>query len=161
MGALGTAETLEIGTGRHCKSPYVCPFFGHCHADEPEHPVRSLPNLRQPLEERLREEGLMDIREIPSRFHRAVGYAPPGSRTALPQDSLMSALTCGPGFSKSSFRRASWISRRSAPRCRCMWARGHTRRYRSSGRCISSTKTVVCRTGSSWTTGAATRGRGS
>ena len=66
--ALGTASTLEIGTGRHCKSPYVCPFFGHCHADEPEHPVSSLPNLRQPLEERLREEGLMDIREIPSGF---------------------------------------------------------------------------------------------
>ena len=66
--SLELTETLDIGTGRHCKSPYVCPFFGHCHADEPEHPVRNLPNLGQPLELRLREEGLTDIREIPPSF---------------------------------------------------------------------------------------------
>ena len=23
-----------IGTGRHCTSPYPCPFFGHCHQGE-------------------------------------------------------------------------------------------------------------------------------
>ena len=66
--SLRLTGTLDIGTGRHCKNPYVCPFFGHCHADEPKHPVRNLPNLRQPLELRFREEGLTDIREIPPGF---------------------------------------------------------------------------------------------
>ena len=66
--SLGTADTLDIGTGRHCRSPYVCPFFGHCHGGEPEYPIRNLPNLRQPLELRLKEEGITDIREIPPGF---------------------------------------------------------------------------------------------
>ena len=38
--SLQLAETLDIGTGRHCTAPYTCPFFGHCHRDEPEHPIR-------------------------------------------------------------------------------------------------------------------------
>ena len=29
--SLQLAETLDIGTGRHCTTPYQCPFFGHCH----------------------------------------------------------------------------------------------------------------------------------
>ena len=44
---LNADETPDITTGRHCTTPYVCPFFGHCHQGEPEHPIRLLPNLRQ------------------------------------------------------------------------------------------------------------------
>lgn len=58
-------EAPDIETGRHCTTPYVCPFFGHCHRDEPEHPVRELPGLRQPAQERLRASGIENIGDIP------------------------------------------------------------------------------------------------
>ena len=66
--SLESAETLAIETGRHCNSPYRCPFFGHCHTDDPEHPVRSLPNLRQALEERLSRDGIYNLRDIPPDY---------------------------------------------------------------------------------------------
>ena len=49
---LNADETPDLTTPRHCTTKYVCPFFGHCHQVEPKHPIRLLPNLRRPLEER-------------------------------------------------------------------------------------------------------------
>ncbi len=62
---LRLADTPGIETGRHCKSPYRCTFFGHCHADDPEHPIAELPRLSQSDEERLRGLGIRDIGGIP------------------------------------------------------------------------------------------------
>ena len=62
------SEAPDIETGRHCAIPYVCPFFGHCHQDEPERPIRELPGLRQPVHDRLRDSGIEDIGGIPSDF---------------------------------------------------------------------------------------------
>ena len=59
------SEAPDIQTGRHCTIPYVCPFFGHCHRDEPEHPVRELPGLRQSARERLKASGIESIFYIP------------------------------------------------------------------------------------------------
>ena len=58
-------EAPDIETGRHCTTPYVCPFFGYCHRDESEHPVRELPGLRQSAQERLTASGIESIHEIP------------------------------------------------------------------------------------------------
>ena len=66
--SLRLTETLNIETGRHCTTPYRCPFFGHCHRDEPEHPVRELPGLRQEGYERLDTAGIRDIGDIPPDF---------------------------------------------------------------------------------------------
>ena len=66
--SLQLAETLDIGTGRHCTTPYMCPFFGHCHQGEPEHPIRHLPGLRQKNYEVLKESGIEDIGSIPPDF---------------------------------------------------------------------------------------------
>ena len=66
--SLGTTDTLAIETGRHCQTPYVCPFFVHCHEDEPEHPIRNLPRLGQALEQRLKEDGITAIGDIPPEF---------------------------------------------------------------------------------------------
>ena len=66
--SLQLAETLDIDTGRHCTTPYRCPFFGHCHRDEPEHPVRDLPGLTQGGYERLEASGIRDIGGIPPDF---------------------------------------------------------------------------------------------
>ena len=59
------ADTPGVETGRHCKSPYRCPFFGHCHAADPEHPIAELPRLSQGDEERLKDVGIRDIGNIP------------------------------------------------------------------------------------------------
>ena len=58
----------DIETGRHCTRPYTCSFFGHCHQDEPEHPVRELPWLKESLWEQLKASGIGDIGSIPSDF---------------------------------------------------------------------------------------------
>ena len=71
--SLRQSETLDIKTGRHCTSPYRCPFFGHCHSDGLEHPVRELPGLRREGYERLETAGIRDIGNIPPDFARLSG----------------------------------------------------------------------------------------
>ena len=66
--SLRLTETLDIETGRHCSTPYRCPFFGHCHRDEPQHPVRELPGLRQGGYDRLNASAVRDIGSIPPDF---------------------------------------------------------------------------------------------
>ncbi len=58
----------EIETGSHCTTPYRCPFFGHCHRDEPEHPISDLPRLKREDHERLRASGIRDIGSVPPNF---------------------------------------------------------------------------------------------
>ena len=66
--SLESADTLNIETGRHCNSPYRCPFFGHCNVDGPEYPISSLPNLHQTVERHLAREGISDLRDIPHGY---------------------------------------------------------------------------------------------
>ena len=58
----------DIETGRHCNKPYTCPFFGYCHQNEPEHPIRQLPRLGEKLWIRLREAGIQNIGDLPAEF---------------------------------------------------------------------------------------------
>ena len=55
----------DIDTGKHCKSPYTCSFFGHCHSGEPEHPVRQLPRISDKLWASLKDLGIEHIGSIP------------------------------------------------------------------------------------------------
>ena len=71
--ALGRDDPPDIETGRHCISPYRCPFYGHCHVDEPEHPISELLRLSQRDEERLRALGHLDIGGIPPDTARLTG----------------------------------------------------------------------------------------
>ena len=66
--ALQLDNAPDIETGRHCEKPYRCSFFGHCHRNGPEHPVRELPGLRQKEWEQLKASGICDIGSIPSDF---------------------------------------------------------------------------------------------
>ena len=66
--SLQLSETPDIETGPHCTTPYRCPFFGYCHQDEPEHPVRDLPRLRHGDYERLRVSVIREIGSIPPDF---------------------------------------------------------------------------------------------
>jgi hypothetical protein len=58
----------DIGPGTQCERPYRCPFYGHCHADEPDHPVTQLPRAGARVLEALRAAGIGDIRDIPEGF---------------------------------------------------------------------------------------------
>ncbi len=66
--SLEQTETLDIETGRHCIRPYTCPFFGHCHRGEPDHPIRLLPSLTLRTYERLKAAGISNVDSIPSDF---------------------------------------------------------------------------------------------
>ena len=65
---LSNPEPPDIKARRQCSRPYTCPFYGHCHADEPEHSVTQLPRASQKLLDLLEEEGIEDIRDIPEDF---------------------------------------------------------------------------------------------
>ena len=66
--ALRGPEAPDIKTGKHCSKPYTCPFYGHCHVDEPEHHASQLPRANQKLLLMLEEAGIEDIRAIPADF---------------------------------------------------------------------------------------------
>ena len=66
--ALRQGTEPDIETGRHCNKPYKCSFFGHCHRNGPEHPIRQLPRLGAKLWVRLREGGIQEIGSIPADF---------------------------------------------------------------------------------------------
>jgi len=61
-------EPPDIDTGRQCAHPYTCSFYGHCHANEPEHHISQLPRACQGLLRTLKEAGIEDIRDIPNNF---------------------------------------------------------------------------------------------
>ena len=66
--ALQKSDPPTIETGPQCTKPYVCPFFGHCHQNEPEHAVRHLPSASAKLLEGLKRLGITDISMIPDGY---------------------------------------------------------------------------------------------
>ncbi len=66
--ALSFDAPPEVETGSHCEKPYRCPFFGHCHSSEPEHPIRELPRLRDGVRSQLDAGRVRDIASIPENF---------------------------------------------------------------------------------------------
>ena len=64
--ALDAPPPIEIGP--QCSRPYRCPFYGLCHQGLPEHYVEQLPSANAGLLERLRSQGILDIRHIPPEF---------------------------------------------------------------------------------------------
>jgi len=62
------AEPPDAKPGRQCSQPHDCRFYGHCHANETEHPVLQLPGAGQELFDALGESGIGDIRAIPADF---------------------------------------------------------------------------------------------
>ena len=66
--ALQGNEPPAIETGPHCTKPYRCPFYGHCHQDEPVYSVQQLPSVSAKLLQSLKDDGIRDIRDIPSEY---------------------------------------------------------------------------------------------
>ena len=54
----------DIEVGPQCHTPYECPFYHYCNTNDIEYPVTTLPRAGK-LSQVLKEEGIVDIREIP------------------------------------------------------------------------------------------------
>jgi len=65
---LWATEPPPVPVGPHCEKPYRCPFFDHCHADGPEHPITDLPRLTPKLYRTFAEASIEEIGEIPEDF---------------------------------------------------------------------------------------------
>lgn len=63
-------ETLSppaIEPGKHCSTPYSCPYFAHCRRDlaKPKHGLNELPRLSTKSADGLKAAGIEEIRDIP------------------------------------------------------------------------------------------------
>lgn len=58
----------SISIGPQCTTPYTCPFYDHCHEDDPEHSIGQLPRLRTRLREQLAAMGVIEITNVPHDF---------------------------------------------------------------------------------------------
>lgn len=56
-----------IEIGRHCNTPFECPFMEFCSAGQPEFPVHLLPNTAgKNAANKLKAEGYVDLRDVPA-----------------------------------------------------------------------------------------------
>jgi len=67
---LARAEPPTIAPGKHCFTPYTCPYLGHCtrHAPSVEHGIDELPRLSAAKRDELVGLGISEIRDIPPDF---------------------------------------------------------------------------------------------
>jgi hypothetical protein len=78
---LAAKSPPRISVGSQCSAPYACPFYDHCHGDQPEHSIDDLPRLGARLRERFATMGVEEIGKIPTDFeglsslHRRIAKA--------------------------------------------------------------------------------------
>ena len=67
---LTRSEAPVVATGKHCTSPYPCPYYAHCtHGPaHPGHGIGELPGLRDPRRADLEAAGIDEIKDIPHSF---------------------------------------------------------------------------------------------
>lgn len=66
--ALAAKSPPPITVGPQCSVPYACPFYDHCHGDEPDHSVAQLPRLGTKMREQFAAMGIIEIPKIPRDF---------------------------------------------------------------------------------------------
>ena len=65
---LAAKSLPPISVGPQCSVPYACPFYDHCHGDEPDHSVTQLPRLGIKMREQFAAMGIVEIPKIPRDF---------------------------------------------------------------------------------------------
>ena len=64
------SEAPAVETGKHCTSPFPCPYYAHCTHGlaQPGHGIGELPRLRDPRRADLEAVGINEIKDIPPSF---------------------------------------------------------------------------------------------
>ena len=64
------SEAPVVATGKHCTSPYPCPYYAHCTHGlaHPGHGIGELPGLRDQRRADLEAAGIDEIKDIPDSF---------------------------------------------------------------------------------------------
>ena len=65
---LSLEDHPDIQIGKHCSSPYGCPFADHCWSWIPEHSIFNIPGLRWPTKQKLLKEKQVEIDKLPKDF---------------------------------------------------------------------------------------------
>jgi hypothetical protein len=65
---LSLSDHPDIQIGKHCSSPYGCPFTDHCWSWIPEHSIFNIPGLRWPTKQKLLKAKLVEIDKLPKDF---------------------------------------------------------------------------------------------
>jgi hypothetical protein len=65
---LAAKSPPSISVGPQCSVPYACPFYDHCHGNEPDHSVTQLPRLGIKMREQFAAMGIIEIPKIPWDF---------------------------------------------------------------------------------------------
>ncbi len=58
----------ELPIGKHCDKPFVCAFYGYCHASLPRHAVTDLPRIGSDLLDSLVADGILAIADVPLAY---------------------------------------------------------------------------------------------
>ena len=60
----------DIRVGAQCNAPFECAFYAYCnrHAGKPEHPVDWLPRFSSARAQKLAEQGIHDLRDVPDEL---------------------------------------------------------------------------------------------
>ena len=65
---LALADHPDIQIGKHCSSPYGCPFIDHCWAWVPKNSIFTIPRLRWTTKQKLLEKNQVEIVKLPPDF---------------------------------------------------------------------------------------------
>lgn len=117
-------EEPDIATGPQCTDPFVCGFCNYCSSNEPqpEHPLTWLPRLQRKKRERLQEQGIEEIGDVPdadlNAQQRRVKHCTINNEVHLDREEARAALpsTDGPAlfldFETSNFAVPVWVGTR-------------------------------------------------
>ena len=53
--------TMDLPTGTWCREPFPCVFLASCRGEGPDHPLMDLPELTRQQEQKLHEQGIVDL----------------------------------------------------------------------------------------------------
>jgi len=65
---LSLKDHPDIQIGKHCSSPYGCPFTDHCWSWIPENSIFTIPRLRWSVKQQLLEKNQVEIEKLPPDF---------------------------------------------------------------------------------------------
>lgn len=86
--SLADEAVLQLPTGTFCTHPFPCPHLPRCAKQEPEHPLRELPELSRQQELALHKEGIEDLMALDDK-HAGLTFRQRRTLACLRQGGLL------------------------------------------------------------------------